>query len=579
MSMSRHATLKALTYPFKHLPINYEVLMEGQMKEKKIRWNISKAMSCVCQTINNSNLKIKPTVQYKSSMEKLQNLYNLSQTQVWILCLTCDDYIQDEVSISIQNLSESLNVSALEIMKWKEDIDKLIELGFLENDRYRKFQPVSDFCYSLYHNTCFIPKSNHGVDDIEFLNYVADRYESRRREDMSSHMILCELFKYEEKNSCLEMIQRVRTEVPIMSDRFFLYDVTNDVLKGDESGLNDTIADLYDGGERYNVATKMMEETHELFQKGFLEFTKKGNLSDANITLTDKGKRLVLGEKAFLFEASVINKNMIKVADIKTKRLFYSEQNQKEIDRLKNALQEDKLRGIQKRLSDDGLPVGVAVLLYGAPGTGKTESVMQIAKETGRSIVHVDISEAKSAWFGESEKRIKKIFTSYKTACEIAEKKGELMPILLFNEADALISKRKSDTSGPVAQTENAIQNIILEELENLKGIFIATTNLASNMDSAFERRFLFKIKFENPSVEAKTSIWMNKLSWLDEKDAKAFAQEYDFSGGQIDNIVRKIAMNEVITGERPALTEIHDMCRSEKIDNQNCAKRVGFCL
>ena len=153
------------------------------------------------------------------------------------------------------------------------------------------------------------------------------------------------------------------------------------------------------------------------------------------------------------------------------------------------------------------------------------------------------------------------------------------MPILLFNEADALISKRKSDTSGPVAQTENAIQNIILEELENLKGIFIATTNLASNMDAAFERRFLFKIKFENPSVEAKTSIWMNKLSWLDEKDAKAFAQEYDFSGGQIDNIVRKIAMNEVITGERPALTEIHDMCRSEKIDNQNGAKRVGFCL
>ena len=358
--------------------------MEGQMKEKKIRWNISKAMSCVCQTLNGSKLKIKPTAQYKSSMEKLQKLYNLSQTQVWILCLTCEDYIQDEDSISMQNLSESLLVSALEIMKWKEDIDKLIELGFLENDRYRKFQPVSDFCYSLYHNTCFIPKSNHGVDDIEFLNYVADRYESRRREDISSYMILCELFKYEEKNSCLEMIQRVRSEVPIMSDRFFLYDVTNDVLKGNESGLNEAISDLFDGSKRYSVATEMIEETHELFQKGFLEFIKKGNLSDATITLSDKGKKLVLGEKAFLFEASVNDKNMIKVADIKTKRLFYSEQNQKEIDRLKNALQEDKLRGIQKRLSDDGLPVGVAVLLYGAPGTGKTESVMQIAKETDR---------------------------------------------------------------------------------------------------------------------------------------------------------------------------------------------------
>lgn len=204
---------------------------------------------------------------------------------------------------------------------------------------------------------------------------------------------------------------------------------------------------------------------------------------------------------------------------------------------------------------------------------------MQIAKETGRSIIHVDISEAKSAWFGESEKRIKKIFTSYRNSCELAERKEELMPILLFNEADALISKRKNDTSGNCAQTENAIQNIILEELESLKGIFIATTNLASNMDSAFERRFLFKIKFENPSTEEKTSIWMNKLSWLDKDSATEFARDYDFSGGQIDNIVRKIAMNEVITGERPEISDIRDMCKYEKIDNPDGSRHIGFCL
>lgn len=320
-----------------------------------------------------------------------------------------------------------------------------------------------------------------------------------------------------------------------------------------------------------------MEEEHVLFKKGYLEFTKKGNLSDAQFSLTSKGKKLVLGEKAFLFEETVSDRNMIKCETIKSKQLFYSQENQREIDRLKNALQEGTLRNIQKRLESEGLPTGVAVLLYGAPGTGKTESVMQIAKETGRSIVHVDISEAKSAWFGESEKRIKKIFTSYKNLCEISIKKGEKMPILLFNEADALISKRKNDTSGNCAQTENAIQNIILEELENLKGIFIATTNLANNMDAAFERRFLFKIKFENPSVEAKTSIWMDKLSWLDQTNANEFATQYDFSGGQIDNIVRKIAMNEVITGERPAVSEIHNMCRSEKIDSQESYRRIGF--
>ena len=551
-----------------------------EMKEKKIRWNISKAMSSVYQSLNGSNLKIKKTKIYSVAMENLKALYNISQIQVWILCLVCERYFEREDSSSLQNISGKLGVPVMSIIRWKKEIEFLVEHGFLEHcGRNDAVQPLNDFSESIYNNTEYIPQAKKEVDDIEFISYMADRYESRRGEDMSARSIQRELRLYEKAHSHLAVVKRVSDELENPNYRFFVYDVANDVLKGVVSNLNATISDLYDGGERYSVVTKMMEEKHELFQKGLIEFAKKGNLSEATITLSDKGRKLVLGEKAFLFEDSINDKNLIKTDSIKEKKLFYSPENQKEIDRLKAALQEEKLKGIQQRLKDDGLPVGVAVLLYGAPGTGKTESVMQIAKETGRSIVHVDISEAKSAWFGESEKRIKKIFTSYRNACEIAEKKGELMPILLFNEADALISKRKSDTSGNCAQTENAIQNIILEELESLKGIFIATTNLASNMDSAFERRFLFKIKFENPSTEAKTSIWMNKLSWLDKESATEFATEYDFSGGQIDNIVRKIAMNEVITGERPAITDIHDMCKCEKIDNPDRSRRMGFCL
>ncbi|WP_296014734.1 ATP-binding protein [uncultured Treponema sp.] len=554
--------------------------MEEVLKEKKIRWNISKAMSSVYQSLNDSRLKIKKTKAYSAAMENLKTLYNLNQIQVWILCLVCESYFEYEDSFSLKNISRKLDVPVMSIINWKKEIDFLVEHGFLEHSgRNDAVQPINDFSESIYNNTEYIPQAKKEDDDIDFISYMADRYESRRGEDMSARSIQRELRLYERAHSYLQVVKRVSAELENPNYRFFLYDVANDVLKGGDSNLNATISDLYDGGERYNVAIEMMEEKHELFQKGLVEFVKKGNLSDATITLSDKGRKLVLGEKAFLFEDSINDKNLIKTDCIKEKKLFYSPENQKEIDRLKEVLQEEKLKGIQRRLKDDGLPVGVAVLLYGAPGTGKTESVMQIAKETGRSIIHVDISEAKSAWFGESEKRIKKIFTSYRNNCKLAERKGELIPILLFNEADAIISKRKNDTSGNCAQTENAVQNIILEELENLKGIFIATTNLASNMDSAFERRFLFKIKFENPSIEAKTSIWMNKLSWLDEKSATEFAKNYNFSGGQIDNIVRKIAMNEVITGERPEISDIRDMCKCEKIDNPEGSRRIGFCL
>lgn len=562
--------------------------MKEQMKEeknelknpKKIRWNISMAMSCVFAALNKSKLKPKKSKKYTDAMERLKEFYKLTGIQVWILCLICEHYVENDDTSSLCDLSNILEVPAMSIMGWRKELDVLLEKRFLMRRSWNgEFLPAGDFCDSIYNNTEYIPPAKKEMDETEFLSTFAERYESRTRDDLSASRIQEMLDDYEHKHKNLELVKRVKKEVNDCNDRFILYDLANDVMNGDESNLNSTICDLYDGNERFRISKQMMEETHVLFTKGLVEFEKKGNLSDATITLTTKGKKLLLGDKAFLFEDSINEKNLIKTDDIKPKTLFYSQQNQKVIDRLKNALQEEKLRGIQKRLQDDGLPVGVAVLLYGAPGTGKTESVMQIAKETGRSIVHVDIAEAKSAWFGESEKRIKKIFTSYKNTCEIAKKKGELMPILLFNEADALISKRKDANSGNCAQTENAIQNIILEELENLQGIFIATTNLATNMDTAFERRFLFKIKFENPSVESKTSIWMNKLSWLNKDQATQFAKDYDFSGGQIDNIVRKVAMNEVITGERPAISEINDMCKTEKIENPDGAKRMGFCL
>ena len=554
--------------------------MKAQPKTRKIRWNIATTMAVVCNALRNSKLNITSTQNYNNAMERLSSLYNLTKVQVWILCLSCERAIDLNDKGSIRDFAKILNVSAMIILNWGTDISCLIDKGFLEDSIGEdEFGPTQAFFRTVRNNTNFVPEPKHKVTEIEFLNTFAKIYDSRDLYDITGHEIQRTLSRYEHVNRQLEMIKRVKVSIKQSHWRFIIYGVANDVLRGVNSELDSILSDIFDSEDRYLIAKQMLDETHELFKNGYLEFANKGNVAEATITLTEKGRKLVLGEKAALFEDSINRRNLITIDDIKEKTLYYSEQNQKEITRLKNALQENKLHQIQKRLREDNLPIGIAVLLYGAPGTGKTETVMQIAKATGRDIVHVDISEAKSAWFGESEKLIKKIFTSYKHECESAEKKGIPMPILLFNEADALIAKRKDSSAGNCAQTENAIQNIILEELENLKGIFIATTNLASNMDSAFERRFLFKIKFENPSTEAKTSIWMNKLSWLDKTSAIDFAQSYDFSGGQIDNIVRKIALNEVINGERPAISEIHDMCKCEKIENPNGTKRVGFCL
>ena len=113
--------------------------------------------------------------------------------------------------------------------------------------------------------------------------------------------------------------------------------------------------------------------------------------------------------------------------------------------------------------------------------------------------------------------------------------------------------------------------------MEKLEGILIATTNLATNLDPAFERRFLFKIRFGKPSLEVNERIWRSKVEWLDEEGARRLAVSYGFSGGEIDNVVRKVAMEEVLTGVRPGLDGLWGFCEEERLSANRQRKRVGF--
>ena len=124
---------------------------------------------------------------------------------------------------------------------------------------------------------------------------------------------------------------------------------------------------------------------------------------------------------------------------------------------------------------------------------------------------------------------------------------------------------------------ENAMQNIILQEMENLDGILIATTNLTSNLDSAFERRFIYKIELSKPSEEVKSLIWQSMMPELCEYDADELAKSYDFSGGQIENVVRKQTINWVLYGKNATLEDLRTICNEESISNNKTRSRIGF--
>jgi SpoVK/Ycf46/Vps4 family AAA+-type ATPase len=255
--------------------------------------------------------------------------------------------------------------------------------------------------------------------------------------------------------------------------------------------------------------------------------------------------------------------------------MFYNEKEFGDIQKLISLLQEENYRKIQDRLGGKGMRKGFACLFSGGPGTGKTETAYQIARETKRNIMMVNIAETKSCWHGESEKKIKEIFDTYRTAVE----NSEIAPILLFNEADAVIGKRKTigGNNSAIDESDNRIQNIILQEMENLCGILIATTNLTQNMDSAFERRFLYKINFERPGAESRKGIWNAMLPDLPDSCAAELSGKFDLSGGQIENIARKTEVDAIISGNALSPDALIKYCKDEIQNSLVTSKRIGF--
>ncbi len=193
-------------------------------------------------------------------------------------------------------------------------------------------------------------------------------------------------------------------------------------------------------------------------------------------------------------------------------------------------------------LSDWGLDKllkpGYRSLFYGPPGTGKTLTASLLGKSTGLDVFRVDLSKIVSKYIGETEKNLANIFDQ-------AENKNW---ILFFDEADAIFGKRTS-TSDSKDRYANQEIAYLLQRIEDFPGVLILATNLKSNMDEAFSRRFQSMIYFPTPNPSLRMKLWEKALSSfdLDEKvDLWEISKKHELAGGSIINVLRYCALNAV---------------------------------
>lgn len=551
-------------------------------------WTLITALDRVLEKAEDSELKEEFWEACKNPINYLTSQLGLNRMQVVFLAIM----VESGETMTWKMFGQYLNCSRLSMMVYSEDLEDMVSKRWLVHKALRMvigpdngFALVEGVVSALRHNKPFIPEKIDGLNEQEFI----DRLEAHIEKNMHDRNIL-----FNDDEDWMLSLCKANAQLPLCREILKMNDIHVQSLllmivfdyaqfaESDDEGLTlNTIDNLYpEDCECNGLRRKLRNGTHVLIRRGYIEHKCEDGIADTErFMLTKMSKEELL--PTYKPSKSKVrtpknNRFMKSFTTIREKSLYFNQSEQEQIERLTSLLSQENLPSVQHRLEDQGMRKGFACLFYGGPGTGKTETVLQIARKTGRNIMQIDIAGLRDKWVGESEKNIKAVFSHYKELCQ----NSEVLPILFFNEADAIINKRTENISHSVDKMDNAMQNIILQEIEDLEGILIATTNLTCNLDSAFERRFLFKVEFRKPETDVKAKIWSSMLKNISEEDAHTLASKFDFSGGQIENIARKRTIDFILSGEFADLEGIEKYCRNELLeDNKKCKPVIGFNL
>ncbi|MEE3417075.1 MAG: ATP-binding protein, partial [Prevotella sp.] len=500
----------------------------------------------------------------------LSEALDLTKEQSVMMSLFIDN--SEDSSISISDFGTFLGCRTTRIIRFMNDIDVLEKRGLIiccRDRRGRSYRVPMKVIEAFQHNELYKPDDLSGLSCAELFAELEDIFDMRKNDELTEKGVCEKIRELFTNNPNLIFVEKLKSFNFDVEDELLLILFSHLFVNNSDDNIGYHDLDFLFDKRRWNrIKSSLNAGEHILLSAKMIEYNNDdGFVNRESFRMTMEAKRTLFEE----LNLSSLNTNqkkagLLKADDIAIKKLYYDEDVRKQVFELTQLLNDDHYQEIRNRLKESGFRCGFTCLFYGMPGTGKTETVLQLAKETGRDIMQVNISEIKSMWVGESEKNIKALFDNYRNKV----KECRLTPILLFNEADAIIGKRQEGAERAVDKMENSIQNIILQEMETLDGILIATTNLAQNMDKAFERRFLYKIKFTKPTIEARMSIWREMIPALSEADIHALAMKYDFSGGQIENIARHYAIDNILHGSSSNVLEtlsIH--CDNERLEKK----------
>jgi hypothetical protein len=514
----------------------------------------------------------------KDHIKVVARFFHLSPVQTTLYAHFLVRY--EDQHITTMDLCSSLNCeSNLGILPWLPEFNELEKKKLLycrRDEGLISFRVPEGVVEAISQGAEYKPARYEGVSIHEFFEALNELFYRKGNNELSWDALASDIHTLLEHNTQLGLVQKTLAyELNSDSEILLLYFCHLFANQdNDRIWLSPMDNEVYD--QKHKTLFRQMRQqfengTHVLMQMNLIEKRLTDEENDdffgdrRTFCLTDKAKIELLEE--LQIKPRKVKTDLIDANSITQKALFFNERETAQIKRLSTLLQGDNYQAVRARLAETGQRGGIVCLFSGASGTGKTETVYQLARETGRNLLMMNIAEMRSKWVGESEKLTKSLFDKYRDAV----KNSAVTPILLFNEADAILSKRFSlnEDSRSVDQMANTVQNILLQELENLDGILIATTNMSLNIDKAFERRFLFKIEFRKPDINTRRIIWRSMIPELSEEALDTLASRFDFSGGQIENITRRRMIEYITSGVQPSVEQLVTFCQEESPEQE----------
>lgn len=428
--------------------------------------NILEAFEHIVDLVENSSLddfffeKADAYIRYAS--RKLR----FSPMQTVLLAMFVDR--SEDSQIAVSDIAAYTGCRTTRLLRLMDDVDLLEERHYLRASRrhgtlrYRVPTPVIN---ALRKNEPYIYEPQPISDTQVFF----DRFDS-----MMSEMREGEMTHDSLKQLTTEMLEEIRTSVFATELRrlnlnseaniLFIFMAHLFVENNDNSiGFHD-IDEIYDNNIVPTwVKRKLRSHESQLFELGLIENVNEDGMANSEFfKLTEQAKEKMLRELNII-SIGTSDSGLIKASSLAEKRLVYNPTEKEQVAQLTSILSESRFREVQSRLRKAGMRQGFCCIFHGAPGTGKTETVYQIARQTGRDIMRVDVDKIKSCWVGDSEKNIKALFDRYRNIC----RDTTLAPILLFNEADAVLGVRMESASRAVNAILSGNEEIDINELAN----------------------------------------------------------------------------------------------------------------